>query len=260
MIVGHRRLIAVVAIVAGALATGLLLLRGASPGFTLVPFGLGALVALTVLPFPEADTWLAFALVGTFPLLPPSPLPNLPLSAAALIVAAVRLWRLNGPRGTRRSWLVVVALWVPLVIGAALSHWPAVSVWFRPAALLAIAALASGVGIMVWSDEGRRERWMDGLAAGMIVVSASAIVVFVAQYFFPIRSIVDSIVSMVGYVRGDAAAAKFTDQNNWIIFGQGMTLRAVSPLFPAPNNVGGYIGVVGPVMLAGWLAGVRGGS
>ena len=248
------RLIGGAAVALGLASAIALLLLGASPGLTLVPIAVGALVALVAVPFPDADVWLAFALVGTFPLLPPSPLPNLPLAAAVLVVAAVRLWR-AGVRVGRRALLTLIALWLPLVIGTAISHWPAPSVWFRPASLLAIAALASVVGVLVWSDADRRERWIDGLAAGMVVVTATAIIVFGAQYLFPISSIVNSVVNLVGYVRGDAAAAKFLNQNNWVIYGQGgLTLRAVSPLFPAPNNVGGYIGAVAPVMAAGWLA------
>jgi O-antigen ligase len=260
MTVGNRRLVAATAVVLGVVLAALLLLLRVSPGLTLVPLGLGALVALVLVPFPEADTWLALALIGTFPLLPPSPLPNLPLSAAVLGVAAVRLWRADAGRVVRGAWLVLAALWVPLLVGAALSRWPAPSVWFRPATLLAFAALASLVGVMVWSDSERRERWIDGLAAGMVIVTASAIVVFAAQYLFPISGVVDAVVNVVGYVRGDAAAAKFTDQNNWVIYGRGLTLRAVSPLFPAPNNVGGYLGALGPVMAAGWLATSRRGS
>jgi len=254
MSVGHRRLIGVAAVALGVASASALLMLGASPGLTLVPVAIGALVALVAVPFPEADVWLAFALVGTFPLLPPSPLPNLPLAAAVLVVAAVRLWR-DGARVGRSAVLALIGLWLPLVIGTAISHWPAPSVWFRPASLLAIAALASAVGVLVWSDGSRRERWIDGLAAGMVVVTVTAIVVFAAQYVFPISGIVDGVVNLIGYVRGDAAAAKFTNQNNWVIYGQGgLTLRAISPLFPAPNNVGAYIGAVAPVLAAGWLA------
>jgi O-antigen ligase len=63
----------------------------------------------------------------------------------------------------------------------------------------------------------------------------------------------DGVVGLMGFFRGEAAAVKFADQNNWIIFGDELTLRAVSPLFPAPNNVGGYLGLTLPLVAARWF-------
>src|SRR5579859_4196190 len=78
----RRRSQAALLVLAGIAATLTLLAVGASPGLVTVPIGLACVIALLILPFPDADFWLALSLVATLPLLPPSPLPNLPVSAA----------------------------------------------------------------------------------------------------------------------------------------------------------------------------------
>ncbi len=45
-----------------------------------------------------------------------------------------------------RAWIVLAAVWSPLVVGVALAHWPPVSVWLRPTALLGARCSRSGPG------------------------------------------------------------------------------------------------------------------
>lgn len=250
----QRRRAALGAVGIGAILTLGLLVGGASTGLAPVPLSLGALVALTVLPFPTADRWLALALIGTFPLVPPIGLPNMPLAAGVIGIALLRLGLdASRPPIPRRALLVLAALWISLAIGLALSHWPSVSMWLRPLAVVVIGAAASLLGLLVWADPNRRDRWLDGLAAGVLIVSTSAVTIFALQHFVSVIDARDGVVSLMGFFRGEFAAAKFAEQNNWIIFGDELTLRAVSPLFPAPNNLGGYLGVTVPLVAARWF-------
>jgi O-antigen ligase len=143
-------------------------------------------------------------------------------------------------------------------VGALLSYWPAVSTWLRPASMLLIGAVASAVGLLAWLDEDRRVRWIDGLTAGLLVISASALVVFALQYFAPIPAILDWMAGLLAFLRGEGAAAKFDSGNNWLIWGEGVTLRAVSPLVPSPNNLGGVIGLLLPFAAVRWLTAAPG--
>jgi hypothetical protein len=201
-----------------------------------------------------ADRWLAFALIGTFPLVPPLGLPNMPLAAGVIGIALIRLG-LGPSRGpvARRAMMVLAVLWAALAIGLALSHWPPITMWLRPFAVVLIGAVASVLGLLVWSDAGRRDRWLDGLGAGLLIVSTSAVAIFMLQHFVSVIDARDGVVGLMGFFRGEFAAAKFAEQNNWIIFGDELTLRAVSPLFPAPNNLGGYLGVVVPLITSRWF-------
>jgi hypothetical protein len=239
----------------GGAASAFLLLAGASPGAVLVPLSVATLVALVLLPFPAADFCLAFALIATLPVLPPLGLPNLPLAAVVVVVAVARLMLEQRSVPPARVILLLALPWAVLAAGLAMSHWPPLGVWLRPAAILGFGALTSYLGLLVWRDRARRWRWLTGIAVGLIVVSLSAFGVFVLQYILPIDQIVDAVIGMQGYLRGEAAAAKFEARNNWVISGTIDTLRAVSPLFPAPNNVGGYIGIAGPLSAALWVAG-----
>lgn len=249
----RRARAALVVAVLGAAASFVLLLTGAPAAAVLVPASIGAAIALAIVPFPAADRLLALGLVATFPLLPPLGIPNLPLSAAVLLIAAGRLTfeeRLSVPR---RVLGALVAFWILLVVGTVIANWPPVSVIARSAVLLGLAAVASYVGALVWIDADRRMRWMEGLVLGLFVVTASAVAVFLLQYVMPIPEIVDRLAALLGYVRGEGAAIKFDTRSNWLIQGGGVTLRAVSPLVPGPTNVGGYIGVVGPLAAAYWM-------
>jgi O-antigen ligase len=237
-----------IAIVIGGIASGILLLAPVSPGAVSVPLSIGLVVALVLLPFPAADRWFAFALVLTLPLLPPLGLPNLPVSAVVIGIALIRLAFDRSSPLPRNALVVLAILWLPLAIGVAFSNWPPVSMWLRPTTILLLAAAASVLGVLSWREPSRRERWLDGLSLGVLVVAASAIAVFVSQSVAPIGSIVDGTAGLIGYLRGDAAQGKFDAANNWIIWGQEATLRAVSPLLPSPNNTGGYLGLLIPFM------------
>lgn len=242
-------------LVLGATLSLILLLAGARPGIVLVPLGLSLVLVLLLAPFPIADYALAVALVATFPLVPPSGLPNLPVSAAVVTIGLIRIYLAQRVMPGRRTIALIIAGWAFLAIGVAISHWPPLSIWLRPAAILAVGFLATLLGVLVWRDEARRWRWLVGIALGLIIVAGSAFAIFALQYVAPIDAIVDSVISLQAYLRGEAAAAKFDARNNWVIAGTFDTLRAVSPLFPAPNNVGGFIGVSGPLSAALWIAG-----
>lgn len=225
----------------------------ATPGVVPVPLSIGLLAALAICPFPMADRFLMLGILGTLPLLPPSGLPNLPLGAAVLPLAIYRVGRDGGLDLDRRVVGVLATLWAVLVLGAALSHWPAASMWARPVAILSLAALASILGALVWNDPDRRRRWLDGLSIALLAVSVTALMVFVLQYVLSIPAIVQGLTTLLGYLRGDGAAAKFEDQNNWVIWGKVLTLRAFSPIFPAPTNTGGFVGIAAPLVAAGWV-------
>jgi hypothetical protein len=237
----------------GVAATAVALVAGAPAAAVMVPASIGAAIALAVVPFPAADRLLALGLMATFPLLPPLGLPNLPLSAAVLLIAAARLTFEEGLVVARRVLVVLSAFWGLLVVGVLLADWPPLSVMARPAVLLGLAAVGSYVGALVWVDAGRRMRWLEGLIVGSIVVTSSAIGVFVLQYVAPIPDIVDRLAEALGYVRGEGAANKFDARNNWLIQGGGVTLRAISPFVPGPTNLGGYLGIVGSLTAAYWL-------
>jgi hypothetical protein len=239
---------------AGAIS-GLLFALGVTPGAVMIPVSLAAIGILLWLPFPVADYGLAIALIGTIPVLPPIGLPNLPLAAVVIVIAVVRVAIHQRRPMPWRALAVLMLPWLILGSGLALSHWPPLSVWLRPAAILAFGLLASILGLLVWSDEERRLRWLVGISIGLIVVGATAMVVFALQYVLSVDRIVDAVIALQGFLRGDAAAAKFDARNNWVISGATDTLRAVSPLFPAPNNVGGYIGVAAPLSAALWIVG-----
>jgi O-antigen ligase len=240
-------------VVAGALGSLLLLALAATPGVVLVPLSIGLLGALAICPFPAADRALVLGILGTLPLLPPSGLPNLPLGAAVIPLAIYRVARDGGLQLDRRVIGVLAALWAALALGAALSHWPAVSMWARPVAILSLAALASVLGALVWRDPDRRRRWLEGLSIALLAVALTALVVFALQYLLSIPSAVRGLTTVLGYLRGDGAAAKFEDQNNWVIWGRILTLRAFSPIFPAPTNTGGFIGIAAPLVAAAWV-------
>jgi O-antigen ligase/polysaccharide polymerase Wzy-like membrane protein len=250
----QRRRVAAAALTVGLVLTVFLALAGATAGAIAVPLSLGALVALAVVPFPAADRWLALGLIGSFPLVPPLGLPNVPLAAGVIGVALLRIgligWRTSLPRP---AIVMLAVLWGALAVGLALSSWPPISIWLRPLALVAIGAAASVLGVLVWSDPDRRDRWLDGLGVGVVIVSITAAAVFFLQHFASVIDVRDGVVGLMGFFRGELAAQKFADQNNWIIFGDELTLRAVSPLFPAPNNVGGYLGVTLPLVVARWF-------
>ncbi len=253
--VASRARVSALIVVLGLIATGVLVLGGASPGTSTVPLALSILLALIIVPFPAADYFLAFALIGTLPLVPPAGLPNVPLAGGVLLVAVGRLLLETHVRPGSRGLGLLTLLWLPLAVGALLSRWPAPSTWLRPTAVLVLGAIASLVGLLVWQDAERRTRWIVGLTVGMLVVSASALVVYALQYFAPIKDVIDGLAALLGYLRGDGAAAKFDFQNNWVIWGQFLTLRAFSPIFPAPTNTGGFIGIVAPLVAAVWIVG-----
>ncbi|HEY7131046.1 MAG TPA: O-antigen ligase family protein [Candidatus Limnocylindrales bacterium] len=245
---------AVLAVAAGIALLVVLLVAGAAPGLVTVPLAIGILAAVAIVPFPGADRWFALGLLGPLPLLPPTGLSNVPLAAGVIGVAAVRIW--FQPRSAPvpiRPVAILAILWGAVAFGLVFSAWPSPSVWLRPLAILLIGAVASGLGLLVWLDPDRRDRWLDGLALGVIVAAASAILIFALQLFLPVIGIRNGVVDLMGYFRGELAADKFADQNNWIIFGDRLTLRAVTPVLPAPNNLGGYLGLIVPLVGVRWF-------
>jgi O-antigen ligase len=251
----ERRLqIALGAVAVGLILSALAVAAGVSPGSALVPFALGACVAFLITPFPEADYLLAFGTLLSIPLLPSSSLPNLPLGLAAVGFAAIRL--VPSVRRIPRTALVLLALiWLPLAIGMALSAWPAASMWLRPVVILGAGAAMTVVGAAVATDRERLVRWLMGWTAACLVVASTAGLVFLLQLAVPVTAIADGVTSLLGYLRGDGAAKAFGALNNWVIAGPDtLTLRAVSPFMPSPNNVGGYLGTLGPLALVTWLA------
>jgi hypothetical protein len=244
---------AVASVLVGAVLSVASLILHAPDAAVLVPASVGAAIALAIVPFPAADRLLALGFVATFPLLPPVGLPNLPLSAAVVLIAAARLTFEERRSVSRRVASILAVFWALIAVGSLIADWPPISVMARPAVILALAMVASYVGALVWVDADRRMRWMEGVVLGLLAVTVSAIGVFVLQYLAPIPEIVDRLAALLGYVRGEGAAIKFDARNNWLISGGGVTLRAVSPLVPAPTNLGGYIGVVGPMAAAYWL-------
>lgn len=240
-----RTIGALVAIGLGVVATFALALAG--EGLTLVPFSIGLVVALALVPFPLADRLLAISLIGTMPLIWSGSLPNVPLAAAVLVIGLVRI----APRETRsvrrRTWITLAAIWAPLAIGIALAQWPPVSVWLRPTALLGLGALASILGALVWRDPDRRRRWLEGITLALLITALSGLVVYCLQFFVSYEVIVDGFADLQRLLRGTSAGETFRDQNNWLIPGERVTVRAISPLFPSPNNLGAYLGIATPI-------------
>lgn len=217
---------------------------------TLAPASLGVAAALAIVPFPAADRLLAIALIGTTPLIFDASLPNLPLAAAVLPVGLARVAldqrRLLG----RRTVMALLLMWTPLAVGVAISYWPPASVWLRPLAIVGLGAIASLLGALVWREPMRLWRWLEGITTGLVVVAVSAAAVFALQFIAHPAALVEGMADVQALLRGSGAAEKFSAQNNWLIVGSEVTLRAVSPLFPSPNNLGAYIGVAGPLAAA----------
>ena len=236
---------ALAAIVLGAVAA--LVLGVVGEDVTLVPLAIGLAAALVLVPFPMADRALALALIGTMPLFWSDALPNVPLAGAVLIIALVRVAPIEAGLVHPRAWIVLGAVWTPLVVGVALADWPPVSVWLRPTALLALGGAAAVLGVLVWRDPERRQRWLEGITLGLLVAAVSGLVVFVLQFFMPVADIVDRFADVQGVLRGTSAGDTFRIQNNWVIPGEPDTLRAISPLFPSPNNLGAYLGIATPI-------------
>ena len=242
---GNRTIGALVAVTLGAVMTVALPLLGQQG--TLVPFTIGVAAALVLVPFPTADRLLALSLIGTMPLLWSRSLPNVPLAAAVLIIGLIRIAPGAIPLVRRRAWIILAAGWVPLAAGVALARWPDASVWLRPTALLALGFAAAALGLLVWRDPSRRERWLEGITLALLITAVSGLVVFSLQFFAPSAAIVDWFADLQGLLRGTSAGETFRHQNNWLIPGEPVTLRAISPLFPSPNNLGAYIGVATPI-------------
>ena len=236
---------ALAAIVLGALVA--LVLSVVGDEVTLVPLAIGWAAALVLVPFPTADRFLALSLIGTMPLIWSDPLPNVPLAGGVVAIALLRVAPIEARLVHPRAWVVVGAVWSPLVVGAALAHWPPVSVWLRPSALLALGGAAAVLGVLVWRDPERRQRWFEGITLGLLVTAVSGLVVFSLQFFMPVAAIVDRFADVQGALRGTSAGETFRVQNNWVIPGEPITLRAISPLFPSPNNLGAYLGITTPI-------------
>jgi hypothetical protein len=234
-----------VAVILGVAATLALTLVGGNA--TLVPLTIGLAAGLALVPFPMADRLLALSLIGTMPLIWSDPLPNVPLAAAVLVIGLMRVAPVEVPFVHGRTWLILTASWAPLAVGVALADWPPVSVWLRPTALLALGATAAVLGVLVWRDPDRRQRWMEGITLGLLITAVSGLVVFSLQFFVPVAAIVDWFADMQVLLRGTPAGETFRDQNNWLIPGDHVTVRAISPLFPSPNNLGAYVGVATPI-------------
>ncbi len=231
----------------GLAGSAALLLLRAHSGSTMIPFSYGLVAALLCLPFPQADYAFALSVVAPFPLLPAiGSLPNLPVGVAVIAIALARLiWASRRPL-IPLAMAVLGCLWIPLLIGVAIARSPAPSVWLRPAAILVVMAMATLLGLAVWSDPDRRGRWVQGLTWVLLASVGSGLIVFLLQYVMRVAPIVNHLADLLGYLRGDAAGQKFAVANNWLIWSQTVTLRAVSPLFPSPNNLGGLIGLLAP--------------
>ena len=63
----------------------------------------------------------------------------------------------------------------------------------------------------------------------------------------------DGVVGLMGSFEVSLQPQKFADQNNWIIFGDELTLRAVSRYSPHRTTSGGYLGVTLPLVVARWF-------
>src|SRR5918999_1043294 len=145
-----RTRIAVASVLVGAALTAASLILRAPDAAVLVPVSIGMAVALAVVPFPAADRLLALGFVATFPFLPPVGLPNLPLSAAVILIAAARLTFEERRVVSRRVASVLAVFWALIAIGSLIADWPPISVMARPAVILALAMVASYVRAPVW--------------------------------------------------------------------------------------------------------------
>ena len=223
---------------------------GAPPAWVMLPFSAALLAAAVILPFPEADYYLAFLVGATLPTMPPTGLPNLPLAIPVLVVALVRVAPAYR-QVPRRAVFLLIGLWAILAVGMLVSSWPGVQFWLRPTALVAVAALASAVGLLVAVDRARMLRWLLGFGAFAGAVAVTALAFYATQFVVSIQPLVSFLASAQGYVRGDAAADFFTGINNWVIWSPaGGIVRAVSLFVPAPHGVGAILGLTMP-MLAG---------
>lgn len=241
----NRTIGAAVAVILGVAVT--LLLALVRESVTLVPVTIGLAAAFALVPFPMADRLLALSLIGTMPLIWSDPLPNVPLAAAVVVIGLIRIAPVEMRFVRKRTWIILATSWAPLAIGAALAHWPPVSVWLRPTALLALGAAAAVLGVLVWRDPDRRERWLEGITVGLLMTAVSGLVVFSLQFVAPFGVIVEQFADLQEVLRGTSAGETFRDQNNWLIPGEPVTVRAISPLFPSPNNLGAYLGVATPI-------------
>lgn len=220
---------------------------------TLAPASLGMAGALAVVPFPLADRLLALTLIGTTPLILNDSLPNLPLAAAVIAIALARVARAQKRVLRRRTVIALGLVWTPLALGVAISYWPPTSVWLRPLAIVGLGALASILGALVWREPARLSRWLEGITVGLVLVAVSAAGVYALQFIAHPAAVVEGMADVQALLRGSGAADKFAAQNNWLIVGSEVTLRAVSPLFPSPNNLGAYVGVAGPLAATVYL-------
>jgi hypothetical protein len=246
------------AVLAGILAGGVVLSLGllflqAPSGAVVVPMSLAIVLAVALVPRASMDRALAVGLVATMPLLPPVGLPNLPLGAALLGVAMVRLIAAREATPIVRPLVLISAVWLAMGLGALASHWPAASLWVRPVVILGFALVASVVGVLVGAQRERLDRWLDGFALALLAVSMTALIVFALQYVFGPRPVAEGVTGLLGYLRGERSAEFFARINNWLIFGDREILRAISPLVPSPNNLGGIIGLLAPLAAARWL-------
>lgn len=248
-----RSSLAKVALAVGAIGSLVAVFAGTPAGWIAVPLSLGALVGLAVVPFPTADRLLAFALVLTLPVVPLASPPSVPLGVIVILVAGVRLVAEERVRLSRPVAIGLAVLWLPLIIGAAISNWPAPSLWVRPVTILLIGALASALGAMVWLDADRRRRWLDGLVGGLALVSISALIPFVLQFIVGWQGAFATLLESMTVLRSEAATSSFLTLNNWFASIGPATMRAVSPFLPAPNYLGAYLGVVLPFALVRWF-------
>ena len=235
---------------AGAAALGVIVALAfplVGEDLTLVPVAIGWAAALALVPFPMADRLLAMSLIGTLPLIWNDALPNVPLAAAVLAIGLIRIAPIEARLIHPRTWIILGVSWAPLVAGAALADWPPMSIWLRPTALLALAGAAAVLGVVVGRNPERRQRWLEGMTLGLMVTAVSGLVVFGLQFVIPFTAVVDRFADLQGLFRGTSAGETFRVQNNWLIPGEPVTLRAISPLFPSPNNLGAYLGITTPI-------------
>ena len=251
----NRVRLAVAAVAFGIVASLAAAALQVQPAFVLTPLSMGLVVAALAVPFPAADYLLCFLLIGTFPLLPTTRLPNAPLAAAIVLIAAVRLGWAERSRLTRRPIILLAGFWALVGVGSLFSAWPAPSLWLRPVAILALAAVASFVGAIVALDRQRLERWCVAAVAAGGLISATAVLFYFSQFAYPFNDAASWLAQSQAYVRGESAGEFFHSVNNWVIWSPaGGLLRAVSIFAPSPHAVGGFAGLTIPVAVAMYIS------
>ena len=140
-----------------------------------------------------------------------------------------------------------------MAVGLALSSWPPISIWLRPLALVAIGAAASVLGVLVWSDPERRDRWLDGLGAGVVIVSVTAAAVFLLQHFASVIDVRDGVVSLMGFFAGSSPLQSSRTKTTGSSSATNRRCARSRRLSPPRTTSGGYLAVTLPLVVARWF-------